>query len=60
MTPHRPLGKAVFENRLAERFKLLGQPEWRIIDEIGYIPIGRQGVNLFFQLISRRYDGAQS
>ena len=27
-----------------------------IIDEIGYIPINRQGANLFFQLISRRYE----
>jgi len=27
-----------------------------IIDEIGYIPIDRQGANLFFQLISRRYE----
>jgi hypothetical protein len=27
-----------------------------IIDEIGYNPIDRQGANLFFQLISRRYE----
>ena len=27
-----------------------------IIDEIGYLPIERQGANLFFQLISRRYE----
>jgi DNA replication protein DnaC len=25
-------------------------------DEIGYIPIDRQGANLFFQLVSRRYE----
>jgi DNA replication protein DnaC len=26
------------------------------IDEIGYLPIDRAGANLFFQLISRRYE----
>jgi DNA replication protein DnaC len=50
------LGKALFENRLEERLKLLTQPKLLIIDEIGYIPIDRQGANLFFQLISRRYE----
>jgi DNA replication protein DnaC len=50
------LGKALYENRLEERLKLLTQPRLLIIDEIGYIPIDRQGANLFFQLISRRYE----
>jgi hypothetical protein len=27
-----------------------------IVDEIGYLPIDRAGANLFFQLISRRYE----
>lgn len=35
---------------------MLAQPQLLIIDEIGYIPIDRQGANLFFQLISRRYE----
>jgi DNA replication protein DnaC len=50
------LGKALYENRLEERLKVLTQPRLLIIDEIGYIPIDRQGANLFFQLISRRYE----
>ena len=50
------LGKAFGENQLDERLKLLTQPPLLIIDEIGYIPIDRQGANLFFQLISRRYE----
>ena len=50
------LGKALYENRLEERLKLLTQPKLLVIDEIGYIPIDRQGANLFFQLISRRYE----
>jgi DNA replication protein DnaC len=50
------LGKALAENRLDEKLKLLTQPPLLIIDEIGYIPIDRQGANLFFQLVSRRYE----
>ena len=36
--------------------KLLSQPQLLIIDEIGYLPIDRQEANLFFQLVSRRYE----
>jgi DNA replication protein DnaC len=50
------LGKALAENRLEEKLKLLTQPQLLIVDEIGYIPIDRQGANLFFQLVSRRYE----
>ena len=50
------LGKALSENRLEDRLKVLTQPQLLVIDEIGYIPIDRQGANLFFQLISRRYE----
>jgi DNA replication protein DnaC len=50
------LGKALAEGRLDERLKILAQPQLLIIDEIGYIPIDRQGANLFFQLVSRRYE----
>lgn len=47
------LGKALADNRLDEKLKLLTQPQLLISDEIGYIPIDRQGANLFFQLVSR-------
>src|SRR5208282_2882650 len=50
------LGKALAEGRLEERIKLLTQPQLLIIDEIGYLPIDRQGASLFFQLVSRRYE----
>jgi DNA replication protein DnaC len=50
------LGKALAEARPDERLKLLAQPQLLIIDEIGYLPIDRQGANLFFQLVSRRYE----
>jgi DNA replication protein DnaC len=36
--------------------KVYTMPRLLIIDEIGYLPIDRAGANLFFQLISRRYE----
>ena len=50
------LMRAHAENRLDEKLKLLVQPKLLIIDEIGYLPIDRQSANLFFQLVSRRYE----
>ena len=35
-------------------------PVWEsgrsVIDELGYLPINKEGANLFFQLISKRYE----
>lgn len=50
------LARAHQESRLEEKIKLLVQPKLLIIDEIGYLPIERLGANLFFQLVSRRYE----
>jgi DNA replication protein DnaC len=50
------LVRAHAENRLEEKLRLLVQPKLLIIDEIGYLPIERLGANLFFQLVSRRYE----
>jgi DNA replication protein DnaC len=50
------LTRAAAEGRLDERLKLYTVPRLLIIDEIGYLPIERAGANLFFQLISRRYE----
>ena len=50
------LAKAQSENKLEERVRSLFQPKLLIIDEIGYIPFDKQGANLFFQLIAKRYE----
>ncbi|MDX2092830.1 MAG: IS21-like element helper ATPase IstB [Kofleriaceae bacterium] len=50
------LTAALAEGRLEEKLKLFTVPRLLIIDEIGYLPIDRTGANLFFQLISRRYE----
>jgi DNA replication protein DnaC len=50
------LTRALTEGRLEDKLKVYTVPRLLIIDEIGYLPIERAGANLFFQLISRRYE----
>jgi len=50
------LTRALNEGRLEDKLKHYTVPRLLIIDEIGYLPIDRTGANLFFQLISRRYE----
>src|SRR2546426_5148542 len=50
------LTKALSEGRLEEKLKLYTVPRLLLVDEIGYLPIDQSGANLFFQLISRRYE----
>ena len=50
------LDKAERENRLEDELKRLCGPKLLIVDELGYLPLGRNGANLVFQLVSRRYE----
>src|SRR5262249_9417513 len=50
------LTRALAEGRLDDKLKVYTMPRLLIVDEIGYLPIDRAGANLFFQLISRRYE----
>ena len=50
------LNKAHSENRLDTKLKHFSKYKLLIIDEIGYLPVDKQGANLFFQLIARRYE----
>lgn len=50
------LKKAYAENRLETRLKHYNKYKLLIIDEIGYLPIDQLGANLFFQLITKRYE----
>lgn len=50
------LNKAHAENRLESKLKHYAKYRLLIIDEIGYLPIDRQGANLLFQLINKRYE----
>jgi DNA replication protein DnaC len=44
--------------RLHEALQRLGRVPLLIIDEVGYIPFEAEAANLFFQLISARYERA--
>lgn len=50
------LNKAHYENKLEQRIKHFCKYQLLIIDEIGYQPVDKQGANLFFQLITKRYE----
>lgn len=41
---------------LLKKLKFYTSPELLICDEIGYLPLGGQGSNLFFQVISARHE----
>ena len=36
--------------------RIINKPKLLVIDEIGYLPFGREEANLFFQVIARRYE----
>jgi len=49
------LSKAHKENRLENVLNNMKRHRVLIIDEIGYLPLDKDGTNLFFQLIASRY-----
>ena len=50
------LKKAYNENRLEARLKFYNKYKVLIIDEIGFLPIDKDGANILFQLINKRYE----
>ena len=48
--------KANSENRADIKIKYFCKYKLLIIDEIGYLPITKEGAYLFFQLINKRYE----
>ena len=50
------LNKAHYENKLETQLKTFCKYKVLVIDEVGYLPFDKQGANLFFQLISRKYE----
>jgi DNA replication protein DnaC len=50
------LRKADEQHRLQRKLKTYSKPHVLIIDELGYLPMDREDANLFFQLVSSRYE----
>jgi DNA replication protein DnaC len=52
------LGLAHHEGTLQEELRRLARYPVLVIDEVGYIPFEAEAANLFFQLVSSRYERA--
>ncbi|MEX3846879.1 IS21-like element helper ATPase IstB [Paraburkholderia sp. BR10882] len=51
------LATARQQNRLKEFFsRAVAGPRLLVIDEIGYLPFGREEANLFFNVVAKRYE----
>ncbi|MCM1197145.1 MAG: IS21-like element helper ATPase IstB [Roseburia sp.] len=50
------LKKAYLENRLEAKLKIYAKYKVLIIDEVGFLPIDKEGANMLFQLINKRYE----
>lgn len=44
------------DHSLLKKLQYYQSPDLLVCDEIGYLPLGRQGSNLFFQVISARHE----
>ena len=44
------------DQSLVKKLTIYTAPDLLILDEVGYLPLGKQGSNLFFQVISARHE----
>ena len=49
---------AIVSHTLGTMIEALGRVDLLIVDELGYMPIDTHRSNLFFQMVSRRYEKA--
>ena len=52
------LADAHHDGRLQDELRRLGRYPLLVVDEVGYIPFEPEAANLFFQLVSSRYERA--
>ena len=52
----KSLEAAERKGQLRRRLGILTHPALLVVDEIGYLPVTRNGATLFFQLINERYE----
>jgi len=50
------VGHQTTAQRKTAKHRTVAMPKLLIIDEIGYLPFGREQANLFFQVVARRYE----
>ena len=54
------LAQAKTAGQLARRLRVLTHPALMVVDEIGYLPVSREGAVLFFQLINAHHEHAST
>ena len=54
------LEHAKASGQLARRLRVLTHPALLVVDEIGYLPVSRDGAVLFFQLVNARHEHAST
>ena len=54
------LAQAKTAGQLARRLRVLTHPALMVVDEIGYLPVSREGAVMFFQLINARHEHAST
>lgn len=47
---------SIADNTMISKLRIYTQPALLIIDEIGYLPITKEGTNFLFQVVSKRYE----
>jgi DNA replication protein DnaC len=52
----RNLREAEATGRFAKKLQTYLKPSVLVLDEVGYLPVGRAEANMVFQLVSRRYE----
>lgn len=50
------LAHAAGKGQLERRLRFYAHPSLPIVDEVGYLDVDKQGADLLFQLVSRRYE----
>lgn len=50
------LHASICDNTFLKCMKQYTGPRLLIIDELGYLPIGKEGANMLFQIVSQRYE----
>lgn len=48
------------DHSLLKKLQYYNSPTLLVVDEIGYLPLGTQGSNLFFQVISARHESSST
>ena len=48
------------DHSLLKKLQYYKSPALLVVDEIGYLPLGTQGSNLFFQIISARHENSST